>query len=153
MKTQRNLTNEEKKVYAQIESRDLRELEKCLVKTHQAWLIMRKRAEKYNLTQHERNLSWAIRKLLYELYGHGVLVVFVKHAGILKDLGYTGEELLKEWELLGDDHKDTAGSEFGLGIGVCPKCGAKMDMDRENQRAKCPKCSHFEDYGEHPKSR
>lgn len=95
----KELTMEERKaeVEAQIKNRALRELEKCLIRIHQAWLILQKHAKKYDLERHLTPLDWLQRSLFLRLFTGGVVLIFQKHAGILRALGYTGEELLEQW--------------------------------------------------------
>lgn len=92
------LTMEERKaeVEAQIKSRDLRELEKCLIRSHQTWTILQKHAKKYNLEYHVQPLESLQQSILCELYLRGVLLIFTKHPAILRSLGLTGEDLIQK---------------------------------------------------------
>ena len=95
----KELTMDERKteVEAQIKSRDLRELEKCLIRSHQTWTILTKYADKYNLDYHLLPLVSLQISLFFELYTRGIPIIFAKHPQILRSLGITGEELIQKW--------------------------------------------------------
>ena len=85
---------EEETVSQQIFSRDVRELEKCLVLGSRIYSILQKRAEVW-LLQDELGMARTITlELFCRLYKVGFESVFEKYNQILKVLDTTQEEVL-----------------------------------------------------------
>ncbi|MCK5160698.1 MAG: hypothetical protein KAQ99_03910 [Candidatus Aureabacteria bacterium] len=103
----KEITQEERQaeVAQQIEWRDIVELEKALIRINQAYTIIHKRAERFNLLEMLEYLKTQIERLLWEIYnaqkGYAVESILVKQRGILKNINLTEEELLTYWKEIG----------------------------------------------------
>lgn len=99
---EKELTPEERRseVEAQILQRDITEIEKALIRTHQAHLILRKRAAKFKLEKQTEFLKSIIERLLWELY-QTYPDVLVKHRGILQAIDMTEAGMLAYWKKAG----------------------------------------------------
>ncbi len=101
----KELTKEERaaEVEAQIFSRDMIEVEKAMIRLHQANVILSKRRDKFNLESIVHMTQHQIKQLMLVLFIKGGGALLSKHKGILKSLDGSPEgiNLVEEWKAQG----------------------------------------------------
>lgn len=80
-------------------SRDIRELERALIRCNQAYQILHKQQEKDTIKAMVIMLAHHQRVLFAELYICGERLIFDKYQGLLINLGVSKEEIMQEFEL------------------------------------------------------